>query len=608
MANNRDIKYFNRDFTGLKELLIDFSKTYYPSTYTDFSPTSPGMMFIEMAAYVGDILSFYLDTQIQETYLTQAKQRESLYDLAYMLGYKPQATKAATVTVDIYQQVPAKLSGSTYIPDYDYAVVLQENTQIKSAVEDQYFVIQDITDFTVSSSFDPTEVSVYQISGTDPQYYLLKKTRKAISGQIQTQNFSFTSPQAFTTVTLPSTNIIQVIDVTDSEGNKWYEVPYLGQELVYTDALNTGESTYTLQLEKKARRFTTRLQPDNTIQIQFGAGTTADSDESIIPNPDNVGLGLPYGQTKLTTAYSPTNFLYTNTYGIAPSNTTLTVRYLTGGGIGANVEAGVLTTVINPGNIVFKSTTLNPATANYIFSTVAVTNPERADGGGNADTDEDIRQNTLAAYQSQLRAVTPEDYLIRALSLPARYGSIAKAFIAKTPVTQNLLQTNTTPLTLYVLGYTKDKKLTTTTQTVKENLGTYLSLYTGIGDRITITDGFVINIGVYFEITIRAGYISSTVLLSCLTQLKNYFNIDKQQFNQPIQLRDLYLLLDTVPGVQTVKKLEITNKSGVETGYSEYAYDLTAATQDGVIYPSLDPMIFEVKYPDTDISGRVVSI
>jgi len=619
MAENKDIKYFNRDFAGLRNLLVDFSKTYFPNTYNDFSPSSPGMMFMEMSAYVGDVLSFYLDNQIQETFVQYAKQSTSLYTLAYMLGYRPKVTKAATVDIDFYQQVPSKLSGSTYIPDLDYALLFAQNTQVKSANGNTTFIVQDPIDFSFSSSFDPTETTVYQISAGNPQYYLLKKTRKGISGQIQTTTFSFGAPEAFSTVTLQNADIIQILDITDSNGNTWYEVPYLGQEMVYIPVRNTNtndpnyysdsDAPYLMQLEKIQRRFVTRFTSENTLEIQFGSGTTSDVDEVITPNPNNVGLGLPYEQSKLTTAFDPTNFLYTDTYGIAPANTTLTVRYLTGGGVTANVEAGSLTSLVNTTNASFINNNLNTTTANYIFSTIAVNNPKAASGGGDGDTLEEIRQNTLVAYQSQLRNVTPNDYLIRALSMPSNYGSIAKAFVQPTKASDTTLPGQIpTTLNLYVLGYNASGYLTQVSDAVKQNLSTYLSEYRVAGDTVTIKDGYVINIGVDFEVVVRPNFINSEVLLNCLAEVKAFFKTENWQFNQPIILKDLNILLDKVPGVQTVKSVTISNKTGVAQGYSEFAYDTSIANQGNVIYPSIDPMIFEVKYPDTDIKGRVVSL
>jgi len=619
MAENKDIKYFNRDFAGLKNLLVDFTKTYFPNTYNDFSATSPGMMFLETSAYVGDVLSFYLDNQIQETFLQYAKQEESLYNLAYMLGYKPKVTKAATVGVDFYQQLPAKLSGSTYIPDFDYALYFPENTQVRNIGGSSNFLVQGNVDFTVSSSLDPTEISVYQISAGNPQYYLLKKTRKAISAEIRTQTFTFGAPQSFSTVTLTTPDIIQVLDITDSEGNTWYEVPYLGQEMVFNSIKNTNpndpnlyqdtDAPYILQLDKKSRRFVTRFRSNTNLDIQFGAGTTGDVDEAITPDANNVGIGLPYEQSKLTTAFDPTNFLFTDTYGIAPANTTLTVRYLTGGGVTANIEASTLNTLNTTTGISFTGNNLNSATANYIFSTIAVNNNEAADGGADGDTPEEIRQNTLVAYQSQLRNVTSNDYLIRALSMPSNYGSIAKAFVEPTKASQVSMPGEIpSTLTLYVLGYNSNKHLRSVSDAVKQNLSTYLSEYRIVGDRVTIKDGFIINIGVDFEIVVRPNFNNNEVLINCLTELTKYFNIENWQFNQPVLLKDLNLLLDKVPGVQTVKSVNLTNKSGEALGYSKYSYDLSIATQNNVIYPSLDPSIFEVKYPDTDIKGRVVPL
>ena len=221
MANsNKDIKYIDRDFDTLRNGLIEFSKTYFPNTYNDFSPSSPGSMFIEMASYVGDILSFYIDNQVQETFLQYARQETNLYDLAYMMGYKPRATGAASVDVDFYQQLPAKQVGGTYVPDFNYALTIKENAVLSSNLgESTKFLTQDSVDFSVSSSLDPTEITVYTTDGGEANRFLLKKTRKAISATINTTTFSFTDAERFSTVTLNGENIIGILDITDSDGN-----------------------------------------------------------------------------------------------------------------------------------------------------------------------------------------------------------------------------------------------------------------------------------------------------------------------------------------------------------------------------------------------------
>ncbi len=367
-----------------------------------------------------------------------------------------------------------------------------------------------------------------------------------------------------------------------------------------------GDAPYLLKLKKTQYRFTTRFRNSTTLQIQFGAGTTSDSDENIIPNPDNVGIGLPFEQTKLTTAYSPTNFLFTKTYGIAPSNTTLTFRYLTGGGVSANVGANTLTRLNS--TPVFLNSNLNNTTANAIFGSLAVTNPEAANGGGDGDSIEEIRQNSSANFASQLRNVTQDDYLVRALSMPPKYGEVAKAYIEPTKVKNLSVGESNSILDLYVLTYDINRKLTTASLALKQNLVTYLSQYRMVNDAVNIKDAFVVNIGVDFDIIVLPNYVNNDVLSRCITALQTYFAISNWQINQPIILRDIYVLLDRIEGVQTVKNISITNKVGTNIGYSQWAYDISGATQNNVIYPSLDPMIFEVKYPSTDIQGRVVSL
>jgi len=615
MAANKNIKYINKDFNEFKANLIDYTKTYFPTTYNDFSPASPGTMFMEMASYVGDVLSFYLDNQVQENYLQFARQSNNLFELAYMFGYKPNVTGIATTNIDFYQKIPSKLSGSTYIPDFDYTLLINTNSTV-STQEGISFLLSDPVDFSVSSSNDPTEISIYEVSGGTPTYFLLKKTRKAISSTISTKTFSFGSPIKFSTVEINTPNIVGILDCIDSEGNKWYEVDYLGQEMVFDSIKNTnfndpnlsqyGDTPYLLKLKKIQRRFVSRFKNSTSLQIQFGAGTTSDTDETIIPNPDNVGIGLPFEQTKLTTAYSPSNFLFTDTYGIAPSNTTLTFRYLTGGGITSNVLSNTLTKL--NGNITFLNSNLNSVTANDIFNSLAVTNPEAANGGGDGDTIEEIRQNASANFASQMRNVTQNDYLVRALSMPAKYGNISKAYIEPTKA-QNLNPGESASiLDLYVLTTDISGKLTASSFALKQNLITYLSQYRMINDSVNIKDAFVINIGINFDIIILPNFISNEILTKCIVALQEYFAINNWQINQPIILRDLYILLDKIEGVQTVKNIEIKNLTGTNLGYSQWAYDISGAIKNNVVYPSLDPMIFEVKFPNTDISGKVVSL
>jgi len=611
-VQNKDITYISKDFNDIRSQLINFSQTYFPNTYTDFSPASPGMMFMEQAAYVSDVLSFYLDNQIQETYLQYARQFDNLYDLAYMFSYKPKVTGLSIVDVDIFQQIPSKVIGSETIPDFNYALDIPQNASISSRSGNN-FTIQEAIDFSVSSSIDPTIVTISQISLGEPTYYLLKKTRKAVSGNITSTNFTLGNYVEYPTLELNVSNISNIIDIVDSDGNQYYEVDYLAQDLIYDSIRNTNtndpnyytdtDTPYILKTKSVNRRFVTRFLNESTLQIQFGSGKPLQNDEEIVPNPDNVGLGLPFEQNKLTTAYSPTNFVFTNTYGIAPSNTTLTVRYLSGGGVSSNINANSLN-IIDSSTVRFLNAGLNnTATADFVFNSLAINNPSAASGGGSGDTIEEIRQNSLSNFNTQQRNVTADDYLIRALSMPPKYGVISKAFTAKAST-----KDPDTILDLYILTQDLNGNLNKSSDAIKNNLKTYINQYRMIGDSVNIKDAFIVNIGCEFDIITLPNFNNNEILTQCIGVVQNYFLIRKWQINQPIILREITLLLDAVPGVQTVANIDIINKAGTTNGYSEYAYSIPGATQGGVIYPSLDPSIFEIKFPNDDIKGRIVSL
>ena len=619
MAQARDIKYLNKDFAEFRSALIDYSKTYFPTTYTDFTEASPGMMFMEMASYIGDVLSFYQDNQIQETFTQYARRFENLFDLAYVMGYKPQVTGVATTNLDFYQTVPALSSGpNIFQPDYNYALLVDENAQIGSSADAKInFITEDTIDFTVSSSIDPTEVTVYTVDGgNNPTTYLLKKTAKAISSTINTITVSAGStPQEFFTTTVNASNIVGILDIVDSDGNVWYEVPYLAEEMVYdsirntnpndpNNYLNEGDAPYLLQLKQTQRRFATRVINSGSLEIQFGAGTSQDVEEEITPNADNVGLGLPFEKNKLTTAYSPTNFIFTPTYGIAPTGD-LTIRYLTGGGVGANVNANTLTNIKQINKTFTNFSNTDPGGLyQQSFDSLVTNNPNAASGGRGGDSIEELRQNIISNFSTQYRTVTPDDYTVRALSMIPKYGKIAKVYTEKSKASAN----TGTNVDLYVLASNSNGNLTTASSTLKQNLSTYLSQFRTIGDSVAIKDAFIINIGVDFEIITLPNFNNNEVLRKCIIALQNYFSIRNWQVNEPIIYRDVFTLLDKIEGVQTVKKILFTNKTTSDGDYSQYAYDVEGATINQVLYPSIDPMVFEVKFPNSDIKGKIVNL
>ena len=662
----KDIKYLNKDFSSFRANLIEFSKTYFPKTYSDFNETSPGMMFIEMASYIGDVLGYYIDDTLKESLMPYAEDEQSMLALAQFLGYKPKVTAPAISTLSIYQLVPSIGSGFNNKPDSKFYLRIKEGLSVQST-NDIEFRTTNLVDFEDASD---RETTVYERDANtgEPLFYLIKKYVQVISAVVKQKEVSFGDYESFQKIDLADTNIISIYDVRDSNGNKYYEVPYLAQEMVFIDYPNTEandqdlyqfKSTvpYILKTIKTPKRFTTKINQDSTTTIQFGAGDPTASDEQLIPNLKNVGLGLPNSISRLEESFDPTNFLKTKTYGTSPSNTTITVKYYVGGGVASNISQGQLTKItgIEFDDDISAFNNADRVTYNTIKNSVAVDNEIPATGGRDGETLEEIRQNSLANFGAQNRAVTAKDYQIRVLSLPSKYGGIAKAYAVadgtldnnspasilaspnhlqeftdlvmgfvnkpdlqeptegsvKADITKYLIgktaneneKNNPFAINLYLLGYDINGNITNLNRAVKENLKTYLNEYRLLTDGININDGFVINIGIDFEIVVFGNYNKSEVLTKCIIELKDYFNINNWSFNQTINLSEVELLIANVEGVSSVPKVIITNKCAGK--YSSNSYNIDAATKDKIVYPSLDPSIFEIKFPDADIKGRV---
>ena len=620
---SKDIKYTGKDFPTIRKNLIDFARTYYPTTFNDFNEASPGMMFLETTAYVGDVLSFYLDKQFKETLLPYASEKKNVISLAQALGYRPKQAIAATVDVDVYQTVPAKGAGINNRPDYDYALSIKGGMQVRSTNGTVYKRNLPI-DFTVSGSTNPTEVSIFSTDDStgDPTYYLLRKQAGFQSGTPITETFQVGAVQPFLQIALARTNIIEITKVTDAAGKEWTEVPFLAQDTVFKQVTNdqyidpdltvyNAETPYLLKLKKTSKRFTSRIREDGRYVLEFGPGTSTQPDEEVIPNPKNAGSALPTVTPKSNTFIDPSNFMYTKAYGEAPYSTTLTVEYTIGNGVADNVPSGDITDVDRI-EFISEGAGLDRVLFQNTKRSVAATNPTPAQGGRGAETIEEIRDNALAFFNSQGRVVSKDDYMIRTMTMPSSFGSVAKVYATQDEKlnisdVNNRLR-NPFAVCLYTLSYNADKQLTNTNPATKENIKNYLSPFRLLTDSITIKNAYVINIGIDFEILTLPGFNSNDVLLKAIKKVQQFFNIDDWQINQPIILSDLYTDLSTVMGLQSIVKIDIYNLQDKQSGYSGNIYDIKQATRNQVVYPSLDPSIFEIKYPNSDIKGRVVAI
>lgn len=611
----------------MREALINFSKVYYPQTYKDFNETSPGMMFIEMGAYVGDVLSYYIDKQFKESLFVYATERETVMDFSYVLGYKPKPIVPASVTVDVFQLIPSNaVAGAGNAPDWSYAVNVKGGMVITSNTNSNVFfrTIEDC-DFRRTGSFstgvDDGSITVHSLNAGVPDYYLLRKRVRASAGTLKTETFSFSEPKKFEKILLTSDEVTSIISATDSDGYTWYEVPFLAQDTilesvpntaVYDPTLNTyfQDTPYLLKLKKVPRRFEVRVRSDNRTELRFGSGISTSPDEEIVPNVELLSSTLPDGNIDFEQNIDPTNFLFTRTYGQIPHNTTLTVTYLYGGGVESNVQENDLTK-IDEMVVDLSNSGLDTDVVNQVKNSIAVSNSGPATGGKNSETTDEIKLNAMAQYASQNRAVTRDDYLARILSMPPKFGSVAKTFIIQdTQLDAKSLTRidNQLALNAYVLGYTNDGKLTTMNPAVKENLKVYLSQYRLLTDAINIQDAFIVNIGVTFRIVVLPKYNKNEVLLRSIDAVKAFFAVEKWQINQPIILYDIINEIASVEGVQSViGKPTIENRWLTSQGYSGNYYAIEQAISDDVVYPPLDPSIFEVKYPDTDIKGQVVT-
>jgi hypothetical protein len=610
----KDVKYLDKNFSDVRNALIDFSKIYFPNEYSDFSDSSVGMMFIEMTSYVADMLSLYIDTQLRESMLQHAINRSNIVNIAQSFSYIPKLAGVSYTNLDVYQIIPA--TGYPFVPDWRYALKIKDLTVSSETNPDIAFRVDDVVDFAESGSQD-TEINVFETNaaGDEVTYFLLKKKITASSGIITEKQYTVGSPQKYFKIVLPDEDIIDIVNIFDSDGNQWHEVPYLAQDTILDSVATEISSQYSqyrytvpylLRFKKVAKRFTRRVRSDNRTEIQFGAGTSAYTDEILVPNPANIGY------TYFNTPIDPRNFMNTRTYGQVPANTTLTIKYVRGTNETANRQVGDIN-IISNAQIELDTAGLTAGLVSRVKASIAASNIIPAVGSRGIESNEEIRQNAMSYFAAQDRCVTAEDYETRILSMHPKYGRIAKIKIIQDEQiaigdSTNPLERIPNPLALnaYCLAYDSNRNLVHLNAAMKSNLKNYLDQYRMVTDAINIKNGYIINIQVNFEIITYPNIVNKReVVIKCVDELKTFFDINEWYIGQPIILSEIYTLLDRVDGVRTVSDVSIVNKfdnAGVD--YSTNVYDIGSATIDGVVYTSLDPSIFEVKYPNKDIFGR----
>lgn len=605
LQKKRNLRYLNRDFQSFKEDLVEHLRIYFPDTVQDFNESSVGMMLVEMAAFIGDNLSFYLDKRVNESFLETASDPRNIFKHAKQLGFKAFGKTSATGYTDAFLKVPAITSAEgTIIPDMRYAGTIKKGAKLKSK---QGLTYETLLDIDFSSGIDITNNQHVVVAERDPltkqpTSFVLRKVNIDIkAGETKSTTISVDSYRAFRKITLPDDDVLEILSMVDSEGNKWYEVDFLAQDTIFDGVANTGvdssEVPYVLKLRSVPYRFTSDYDlSTGKTSCMFGTGDAETFDGELIPDLGDLALPL-YGKDTFTDfSLDPQNFLKTSTLGLAPVNTSLSISYRVGGGFNTNAGTKEIDTVAESVFTVGDST-LDSATIRDVGNSFSVLNSSPVQGGRDALSAEEIRQLIPSVYASQSRLVTAQDFIARSLSMPSKFGSIFRAYAKPSAANKNSVE-------LITLSRDSSGFVTVAPDQLKENLSTYLSKFRMITDAIDILDGKVANIACKFEVLTNPDYNKTEILANCIEDLKSYFDITKWQISQPINLTDLYVLIAAVPGVLSVVTVDIINRVGIfdSRTYSNDAYNIAANKRNGIIYCS-ENTIFELKHPNKDISG-----
>jgi len=630
-----NINYTSKDFSTIKADLIEYTKSYFPDTYKDFNETSPGMMLIELSSYVGDVLSYYVDYNYKENILSTATEKRNVRRLAEFLGYKTPNKTPSVVKLKVTTTINANLDGT---PNYDTIPANNPFTnglQIQSNIDSELlFETTGEIDFSISGSPDTPSISAPNLNTNgEASSYTLTRYVQAISAQTKTKSFTITSPTKFLELDLGEDNVIEILNCTDSSGEKWYEVDYLSQERIlkethYTDddagrnnnGYDQGDITatslisipYTLDYINTNKKFVTNFDVDtNSTKLMFGNGlykynVTGSSNSSIFTTMEQAGLELN-GQS-FTSINAPISDFGTNNLnmGETPANTILTIMYRVGGGPDSNAQVGELTTIADG------------------TTGITVTNDEAATGGTDGQTVEEIRHNAKSFFASQNRCVTRQDYQARILNLPAKFGNIAKCYVERVDDDGGLF--------VSTLSYNQNKQLVQTPELVLRNIMTYLNQYRMINDHLdfgftldasgadVLFSGYKVNFGVEFEVNSDRRVNPSDVKIQVINTIKDFFKIERMQFRQSINMNDLQYNILGLEGVIGIKKLNLFqvghdrnmayyqadgDTASGESGYG-FQYEFNNSLVDGIYRPSLTPSVFELRNPNQDIYGKVV--
>lgn len=599
----RNRNYLAKDFDGFRANLIQYARLYYPDRIQDFSETSLGGLLLDMAAYTGDVMSFYLDHQYGELDPNTAIETSNIERAIRAAGVPITGASPATVEATLFIEVPAVLLDGSYVPRPGALPIVKANSIFTSTNGIDFILLADV-DFAKKNPDGRyiAEVKIGRLNadGT-PNTFSMSSSGLCISGIQTTETFSLGSFVPFRTITLSQANVTDVLTVNDTLGNSYYEVSSLTDDVVYKNVLNTAKDSNevldSLKIIPAPYRFitSTDLSTRSTTLI-LGGGEDSNIDDDVVPDPSDFAISLPYSKTFSRTSVNPLRLLNTRTLGVYAPNSILSVTYRYGGGLSHNISPNNLT-IISELSLEFP---LNPPLEiiNFVRRSISVTNRVSGAGGEDAPTVEQLKALIPSIKNSQERIVTREDLLARIYSIPSNFGRTFRASVRPNP--DNPLSTQ-----LFIICRDSSSRLIQAPDTLKENIKKYLAPYRLITDAIDILDCRIINLSFQFDVSIDPSLNQQIVLQNIINKLVQQFNTTKFYIDQPIILSEIESIIYATPGVLSIINVEFRNQSGTINGrkYSDVSFDVKNNTRRGMLYPP-EGGIFEFKYPEFDIIGR----
>lgn len=597
-------KYLNKDFDGFKQDLYEYARVHFPDQIRDFSEVSLGGLFLEMAAYVGDVQSFYLDHQFHELDPNSAVEIRNIDRHLKNAGVEVVGASPAVVAVTVSLEVPADTNFSPPVPQASALPVIQSGTTFPADNGVSFELTEDL-DFAETK--DGNLIASVKISSRDannnPTAFILSRAGIAISGTRQVESFSVGEFEQFKKFNLAKENVTEIVSVQDSQGNIYYEVEYLTQDTVYKAILNRNDDgelvKENLAVIPAPFRFIKRTDLQTRLtNLTFGGGGAESLDEDIVPDPSEFAMPLYGKRTFSRFTLNPGNLLQTTTFGVLTPNTTLSVEYRFGGGLNHNVAPRSIRGVGSL-NVLFPNTP-SPTVAAFVRKSIDATNEKEARGGDDAPTIDELKVKIPAVRASQNRIVTKPDLLARIYTMPSNFGRVYRASVRTNP-------NNPLASQLFIISRNSSGQLSVSPDSLKKNLQTYLNSFRVISDAIDILDAQIINLKLEFSVVIDPTKNKKLVLQNVISRLKTYFNQKHFEIDQPIILSDLQNIIYNNNGIISVTNVSLKNLYGPQAGreYSGSQFDVQSNTVKGIV---IGPpgSIFEIKFKDYDIEGTAV--